>query len=95
MNEILLHSSVLAGLRYDLDNQQLWLRFKTEELFVYRMVPSAVVQSLIQARPTGSTSIRLFVGISNSSSYLSAYGRPPCRPGFCPAPHTSKQPSIR
>jgi KTSC domain len=53
MNEILLHSSVLAGLRYDPDNQQLWLRFNTEELYVYRMVPSAVVQSLIQAPSHG------------------------------------------
>ena len=53
MNEILLHSSVLAGLRYDPDHQQLWLRFKTEELYVYRMVPSAVVQSLIQASSHG------------------------------------------
>jgi hypothetical protein len=53
MNEIPLHSSVLAGLRYDPDQQQLWLRFQTEELYVYRMVPATVVQALIRAPSHG------------------------------------------
>jgi lysyl-tRNA synthetase, class II len=53
MNEIPLNSSVLAGLRYDPDHQQLWLRFQTQELYLYRMVPATVVQALIQAPSQG------------------------------------------
>lgn len=53
MNEIPLHSSVLAGLRYDPDRRQLWLRFRTGALYVYQTVPATVVQSLVEARSQG------------------------------------------
>lgn len=53
MNDIPLHSSVLAGLRYDPEHQQLWLRFQTAEIYVYRMVPAAVVQALIKSPSHG------------------------------------------
>ena len=53
MNEIALTSSVLAGLLYDPGCQHLWLRFRAGELYLYEMVPPAVVQGLIQARSGG------------------------------------------
>ncbi len=53
MNEIPLRSSVLAGLRYDLDRQQLWLRFQTGEIYVYRNVPAPVLQAFIDAPSQG------------------------------------------
>ena len=53
MNEIPLHSSVLAGFRYDPECQQLWLRFKSGELYVYQMVPAPVVQALLNASSHG------------------------------------------
>lgn len=53
MNEIPLHSSVLAGLRYDLDLQQLWLRFQTGEIYVYRNVSFAVLQAFLDAPSHG------------------------------------------
>ena len=53
MNEINLHSSVLAGLRYDPEGRQLWLRFRTGALYVYQMVPATVVQALVEARSQG------------------------------------------
>jgi lysyl-tRNA synthetase, class II len=53
MNEITLHSSVLAGLRYDPDGGQLWLRFRTGALYLYHMVPATVVQSLVKAPSKG------------------------------------------
>ena len=53
MNEIPLHSSVLAGLTYDPDHQKLWLRFQTDQIYVYQMVPATVVQALIQAPSHG------------------------------------------
>ena len=53
MNEITLHSSVLAGFRYDPDGRQLWLRFQTGALFVYQMVPATLAQSLVEADSKG------------------------------------------
>lgn len=53
MNEIPLHSSVLASLRYDPDQQQLRLRFRTEQLYVYRMVPAHTVEEFINAPSHG------------------------------------------
>jgi KTSC domain len=53
MNEIPLHSSVLSGFRYDPDRQQLWLRFRAGDLYVYQMVPATVIQALIEAPSHG------------------------------------------
>jgi hypothetical protein len=53
MNEIALHSSVLAGFRYDLDRQQLCLRFQNGVLYLYETVPPSVVQGLIDAPSHG------------------------------------------
>jgi lysyl-tRNA synthetase class 2 len=53
MNEIALNSSVLVGLRYDPDHQQLWLRFRAGDLYVYGMVPPDIVQGLIDAPSQG------------------------------------------
>lgn len=53
MNETPLHSSVLAGFRYDPDRQQLWLRFRGGDLYVYQMVPATVIQALIDAPSQG------------------------------------------
>ena len=36
MNEITLYSSALAGLRYDPDRRQLWLRFRTGAVYKYQ-----------------------------------------------------------
>jgi hypothetical protein len=61
MNESPLHSSVLAGFRYDPDRQQLWLRFRGGDLYVYQMVPEAVVQAFLNAPSHGhyfNTAIR-------------------------------------
>jgi hypothetical protein len=53
MNEIALDSSVLIGLRYDAHLQQLWLRFRTGDLYLYEMVPANVVQLLLEAPSHG------------------------------------------
>ena len=53
MNEIPLLSSVLAGLRYDPNPQLLWLRFQTGEVYLYRNVPSAVIQAFLDAPSHG------------------------------------------
>jgi hypothetical protein len=53
MNEIPLQSSVLSGFRYDPDRQQLWLRFRAGDLYVYQMVPATVIQALIKAPSQG------------------------------------------
>ena len=61
MNEIPLYSSVLAGYQYDPDRQQLWLRFRGGDLYVFQMVPAAVVQALVDAPSQGryfNTAIR-------------------------------------
>ena len=49
MNEITLHSFVLAGLQYDPPPT----RFQTGALYAYQMVPTTVVQSRIEARSQG------------------------------------------
>jgi lysyl-tRNA synthetase, class II len=53
MNEIALHSSVLIGFRYDPDRQQLRLRFRTAELYLYELVPASIIQALIEAPSQG------------------------------------------
>ena len=53
MNETPLLSSVLTGFRYDPDLQQLWLRFRTGDIYLYQMVPPVVIQSLINAPSQG------------------------------------------
>ncbi|MBD0327813.1 MAG: KTSC domain-containing protein, partial [Pyrinomonadaceae bacterium] len=53
MNEIALNSSVLVGLRYDLDHKQLWLRFRAGDLYVYDTVPPGIVQGLLEAPSRG------------------------------------------
>ena len=53
MNEIALRSSVLAGFRYDADQQQLRLRFRNGDLYIYETVPPSVVQALIDAPSHG------------------------------------------
>ena len=53
MNETTLHSSVLAGFRYDPDSRQLWLRFRSGDLYLYQMVPAAVMQALLEAPSHG------------------------------------------
>jgi KTSC domain len=53
MNEIQLHSSVLAGFSYDSDAQRLWLRFRTGDLYVYRMVPASIACAFIEAPSQG------------------------------------------
>jgi hypothetical protein len=53
MKEIPLHSSALSGFWYDLEGQKLWLRFRTGDLYVYQMVPAAVVEALLKARSHG------------------------------------------
>jgi len=61
MNETPLRSSVLAGFRYDPDRQQLWLRFQSGDLYLYPMVPVAVMQALLDAPSHGhffNTAIR-------------------------------------
>jgi hypothetical protein len=61
MNETPLHSSVLAGFRYDPDRQQLWLRFRNGDLYLYQMVPATVMQALLEAPSPGryfNTAIR-------------------------------------
>jgi lysyl-tRNA synthetase class 2 len=61
MNETPLHSSALAGFRYDPDLQQLWLRFRSGDLYVFQVVPAAVIQALIDAPSQGlyfNTAIR-------------------------------------
>ncbi len=61
MNEIALNSSLLAGLRYDADRQQLWLRFRAGDRYVYEMVPPCVVAALKEAPSHGqyfNTAIR-------------------------------------
>ena len=63
MNEIPLYSSVLAGYQYDPDRQQLWLRFRGGDLYVFQMVPAAVVQALVDAPSQGVTSIRPSEGL--------------------------------
>jgi lysyl-tRNA synthetase, class II len=53
MSEIALHSSVLAAFRYDRDRQQLWLRFRNGDLYIYQPVPPCVIQGLIEAPSDG------------------------------------------
>ena len=53
MNIFHLHSSVLSGFRYDPDHQQLWLFFRAGDSYLYRMVPAAVAQALLDARSHG------------------------------------------
>jgi hypothetical protein len=54
MNEIALRSSVLAGFHYDPDQQQLRLRFRSGELYIYETVPAGVIQGLIDAPSHGT-----------------------------------------
>lgn len=53
MNESKLHSSLLSEFRYDPEHQQLWLRFRTGALYLYRMVPVTVVKALLEAASHG------------------------------------------
>jgi lysyl-tRNA synthetase class 2 len=53
MNEIALVSSVLLGLSYDPQSEQLWLRFRTGDLYVYEKVPASVMQALLEAPSQG------------------------------------------
>jgi hypothetical protein len=53
MNEIALCSSVLAGFQYDLEQQQLCLRFRNGEWYIYETVPPGVIQCLIDAPSHG------------------------------------------
>jgi hypothetical protein len=53
MNDFPLHSSVLSGFRYDPDHQQLWLRFRTGDLYLYWTVPATVAKALLEARSHG------------------------------------------
>jgi hypothetical protein len=50
MNDFPLHSSVLSGYRYDPDHEELWLRFRTGDLYLYRTVPATVAKALLEAR---------------------------------------------
>jgi len=77
-DEIPLHSSVLAGFRLYVGRQQLWLRFRAGDLYVYQMVPATVIQALIEAPSKGGTSTRQFAGAFHVAAYLSAYGPEPC-----------------
>jgi len=49
MNEITLLSSVLSGFRYDPDRQELWLRFRTGDLYIYQTVPAHTAKALLDA----------------------------------------------
>jgi lysyl-tRNA synthetase, class II len=53
MNEFHLDSSVLSGCRYDPDHEQLWLRFRTGDLYLYQMVPATVAKGLLEANSHG------------------------------------------
>ena len=53
MNDFHLHSSVLSGFRYDPDHEELWLRFRTGDLYLYRTVPATVAKALLEARSHG------------------------------------------
>jgi lysyl-tRNA synthetase, class II len=53
MNEFPLHSSVLSAFRYDPDHEDLWLRFRTGDLYLYRTVPATVAKALLEARSHG------------------------------------------
>jgi hypothetical protein len=53
MTEIPLHSSVLSGFRYDPGRRQLWLRFRTGDLYLYQKVPAPVIRALLEAPSQG------------------------------------------
>lgn len=53
MNDFPLHSSVLSGFRYDPEREELVLRFRTGDLYLYQMVPATVVKALLEAPSHG------------------------------------------
>ena len=52
-DEIPLNSSVLLACTYDPERQLLWIRFRSGALYLYQMVPAAVVHALMQAPSQG------------------------------------------
>jgi hypothetical protein len=52
-DEITLNSSALCAYTYDSERQLLWIRFRTGDLYLYRMVPAAVVHAFVQAPSQG------------------------------------------
>ena len=53
MNEFPLNSSALLGFTYDPERQLLWIRFRTGDVYLYDMVPTAIVDALMQAPSQG------------------------------------------
>ena len=53
MKKIPLNSSVLSGLKYEPDRQQLWLNFRNGDQYVYQRVPAVIVKTLIEAPSHG------------------------------------------
>jgi lysyl-tRNA synthetase, class II len=53
MNETPLLSSLLSGFRYDAARQQLRLRFRKGDLYIYQTVPAAVAKALLDAPSPG------------------------------------------
>jgi len=53
MNEIPLNSSALLSCLYDLQNRLLWIRFRSGDHYLYREIPKAVVQELLEAPSQG------------------------------------------
>ena len=53
MNEFPLNSSALLGFTYDPERQLLRIRFRTGDIYLYDMVPAAIVDALMQAPSQG------------------------------------------
>lgn len=53
MSESVLRSSALAEYKYDLGRQQLWLRFRNGDLYIYETVPPRVIEGLLEAPSHG------------------------------------------
>jgi hypothetical protein len=53
MNEIPLNSSALLSCLYDSQSQFLWIRFRRGDHYLYREIPKAVVQELLEAPSQG------------------------------------------
>ena len=53
MNEIPLQSAALLSYLYDSRSQYLWIRFRRGDHYLYREIPKAVVQGLLEAPSQG------------------------------------------
>ena len=53
MKEIPLISSALTACAYDPQRQFLWIRFRAGERYIYKTIPMAVIQALLQAPSQG------------------------------------------